>query len=222
MSAAMPLLFTARVWLLLIVVDSWFSVLLMSVTPVDSEATVLFVELSPVDSEPMPVDVDVDSDDTLLFVALRPVDSELIAVEVDVDSDVRLLFVELRPVDSELIPVDSDATFDAVDVDSAVTALFVALSWLPLIASVLLAEIRPAATFVIWRVAPVVASPTLTTPTGELPAKKYVAPPIVALDVGFAAPVTEFAPSAIELATLACAFVPKASASAAVALAPEP
>ncbi len=220
MSAAMPLLFTARVWLLLIVVDSEFSVLLMFVTPVDSDATLLFVVLRPVDSEPMPVEVDVDSDDTLLFVELRPVDSELIAVEVDVDSDDTELFVELRPVDSEPMPVDSDATFDAVDVDSALTALFVALSWLPLIASVLLAEIRPAATFVIWRSWP--GAPTLTTPTGELPAKKYVAPPIVALDVGFAALVTEFAPSAIELATLACAFVPKASASAAVALAAEP
>ncbi len=220
MSAAMPLLFTARVWLLLIVVDSEFSVLLMFVTPVDSEATLLFVVLRPVDSEPIPVEVDVDSDDTLLFVELRPVDSELIAVEVDVDSDDTELFVELRPVDSEPMPVDSDATFDAVDVDSELSALFVALSWLPLIASVLLAEIRPAATFVIWRSAP--GAPTLTTPTGELPAKKYVAPPIVALDVGFAVLVTEFAPSAIELATLACAFVPKASASAAVALAAEP
>ncbi len=222
MSATMPLELSERVVLLLIVVDSWFNWLLMFVTPVDSEATLLFVVLRPVDSEPMPVDVDVDSELTLLFVELRPVDSELIAVEVDVDSDATLLFVVLRPVDSELMPVDSDEMFDAVDVDRLVIAWFVALSWLPLIASVLLAEIRPAATFVIWRVAPVVASPTLTTPTGELPAKKYVAPPIVALDVGFAALVTEFAPSAIELATLACAFVPKASASAAVALAPEP
>ncbi len=70
--------------------------------------------------------------------------------------------------------------------------------------------------------APVAASPTLTTPTGEVPAKKYVTPPIVALDVPTAVPVTEFAPRAIELATFAVAFVPKASASAAVALAPEP
>ncbi len=172
------------------------------------------------DSEPMPVEVDVDSEATLLFVALRPVDSELIAVEVDVDSEATLLFVALRPVDSELMPVDSDATFDAVDVDSAFTALFVALSWLPLIASVLLAEIWPAATFVIWRAWP--CAPTLTTPTGELPAKKYVTPPIVALDVGFAVLVTDFAPSAIELATLAVAPEPKASASAAVACAAEP
>ncbi len=161
------------------------------------------------DSEPMPVEVDVDSEATLLFVALRPVDSELIAVEVDVDSEATLLFVALRPVDSELMPVDS-----------AFTALFVALSWLPLIASVLLAEIWPAATFVIWRAWP--CAPTLTTPTGELPAKKYVTPPIVALDVGFAVLVTDFAPSAIELATLAVAPEPKASASAAVACAAEP
>ncbi|AIO28772.1 DNA-directed RNA polymerase II, large subunit [Burkholderia cepacia] len=192
----------------------------MLVTPVDSEATLLFVVLRPVDSEPMPVEVDVDSELTLLFVVLRPVDSELIAVEVDVDSEATLLFVVLRPVDSELMPVDSDATFDAVDVDSALTALFVALSWLPLIASVLLAEIRPAATFVIWRSWP--GAPTLTTPTGELPAKKYVTPPIVALDVPTAAPVTEFAPSAIEFATFAVAFEPRASALAALAVALEP
>ena len=70
--------------------------------------------------------------------------------------------------------------------------------------------------------APVAASPTLTTPTGEVPAKKYVTPPIVALDVPTAVPVTEFAPRAIEFATFAVAFVPKASASAAVADAPEP
>ncbi len=127
----------------------------------------LFVVLRPVDSEPMPVEVDVDSDVRLLFVELRPVDSELIAVEVDVDSDVRLLFVELRPVDSEPMPVDSDAMFDAVDVDRLLTAWFVALSWLPLIASVLVADTWPAATFVIWRSAP--GAPTLKTPTGEVP-----------------------------------------------------
>ncbi len=219
----MPLLLLAiRVLLLvlLIDVDNWVNWLLMLFTPVDSDATLLFVVLRPVDSEPMPVEVDVDSELTLLFVVLRPVDSELIAVEVDVDSDVRLLFVELRPVDSELMPVDSDATFDAVDVDSAFTALFVALSWLPLIASVLVAETWPAATFVIWRSWP--GAPTLTTPTGELPAKKYVTPPIVALDVGFAALVTEFAPSATELATLASAFDPNASELAALAVALEP
>ncbi len=219
-SAATPLLFAARVVLLLSVVDSWFNWLLMFVTPVDSDATLLFVVLRPVDSEPMPVEVDVDSELTLLFVVLRPVDSELIAVEVDVDSEATLLFVVLRPVDSELMPVDRDATFDAVDVDSVLIALFVAFSWLPLIASVLVAEIRPAATFVIWRSWP--GAPTLTTPTGEPPANGYVTPPIVALEVPTAAAVTEFAPSAIEFATFACAFVPKASASAAVALAAEP
>ncbi len=149
MSAATPLLLLVRVVLLLIVVDSWLSWLLMLVTPVDSDATVLFVELRPVDSELMPVDVDVDSDVRLLFVELRPVDSEPIAVDVDVDSDATVLLVELRPVDSELMPVDSDEMFDAVDVDSALTARFVASSWLPLIASVLVGEIRPAATFVI-------------------------------------------------------------------------
>ncbi len=144
MSAAVLELLAASAWLLLIVVDSEFSVLLMFVTPVDRDATLLFVVLRPVDSEPMPVEVDVDNELTLLFTVLRPVDSELIAVEVDVDSEATLLFVVLRPV-------DNDATFDAVDVDSVLIALFVAFSWLPLIASVLEAEIRPAATFVIWR-----------------------------------------------------------------------
>ena len=72
-------------------------------------------------------------------------------VEVDVDSEATLLFVELRPVDSEPMPVDSDEMFDAVDVDRLLSAWFVALSWLPLIASVLVADTWPAATFVIWR-----------------------------------------------------------------------
>ena len=81
-----------------------------------------------------------------------------------------MLLVELRPVDSELMPVDSDEMFDAVDVDRLLTAWFVALSWLPLIASVLVAEMRPAATLVIWRSAP--GAPTLTTLVGVLPAKK--------------------------------------------------
>ncbi|MNY65089.1 hypothetical protein D3C86_2023030 [compost metagenome] len=47
-------------------------------------------------------------------------------------------------------------------------AWFVALSWLPFTASVLVALISPAATLVIWRSAPL--SPTLTTPTGLVPA----------------------------------------------------
>ncbi len=167
MSAATPLLLTLCVLLLLIVVDSEFSVLLMFVTPVDSEATLLFVVLRPVDNEPMPVEVEVDSDVTVLFVEFKPVDRELIAVDVDVDSDDTLLFVSFRPVDSELMPVESDATFDTVDVDSALTAWFVAFSWLPLIASVLVAVTWPAATFVIWRSAP--GEPTLRTPTGLVP-----------------------------------------------------
>ncbi len=155
----------------------------------------------------------VDNDATLAFVEFRPVDSalmlaavdvdnELIAVEVDVASAVTLLLVAFRPVDSVL------------------TALFVALSWLPLIASVLVAETRPAATFAIWRSAP--GEPTLSTPTGLAPATEYVTPPTVTLDTPTALPVTEFAPSAIELATFAVAFDPSASALAALAVAPEP
>ncbi|WP_279608394.1 hypothetical protein, partial [Burkholderia ambifaria] len=80
-------------------------------------------------------------DVTVLLVELRPVDNELRPVEVDVDSDVIALLVELKPVDSEPIPVDvevdNDVMLDNVDVDSEVTAWFVASSCEPLIASVL-------------------------------------------------------------------------------------
>ncbi len=178
----------------------------MFVTPVDSEATLLFVVLRPVDRELRPAAVDVDS--------------ALIAVEVEVDSDDTLLLVELNPVDSELIPVDSDATFVAVDVDRLLTAWFVAFNWLPLIASVLVADTWPAATFVIWRSAP--GEPMLRTPTGLVPATEYATPPTVTLDTATALPVTAFAPSAIELATFAVAFEPSASALVALAVAPDP
>ncbi|MGF6372315.1 hypothetical protein OKW40_005131 [Paraburkholderia sp. RAU6.4a] len=65
-----------------------------------------------------------DNEDTLLFVVDRPVDK----LET--------------PVLSEEIPVD-------VLVERSLTARFVALSCEPLIASVLVSLIRPAATFVI-------------------------------------------------------------------------
>ncbi|MFG7165282.1 hypothetical protein ACGYU5_32460, partial [Burkholderia pseudomallei] len=85
-----------------------------------------------------------------------------------------------------------------------------------MIASVLLAVTWPAATFVIWRSAP--GAPTLTTPTGALPANvPSVVEPTVALLVGTAAAVTEFAPSATEFAVAAVAPVPIATASAPVA-----
>ena len=54
-------------------------------------------------------------------------------------------------------------------VPSAVTAWLVANNWLPLTASVLVAEMRPAATLCTWRSAP--ALPTLTTPAALPPAK---------------------------------------------------
>ncbi|MCY1545122.1 hypothetical protein D9M68_810480 [compost metagenome] len=47
-------------------------------------------------------------------------------------------------------------------------AWFVAYSWLPFTASVLVALISPAATLVSWRSASL--EPTLTTPTGLVPA----------------------------------------------------
>ncbi|CAG9244289.1 hypothetical protein BDI4_1540002 [Burkholderia diffusa] len=89
--------------------------------------------------------MDVDSDATELSVELRPVDSELIPVEVDVDSDATELSVELSPVDSDAIRLLDD---DIV-VDNESTAELVAKSCEPLIASVLVAEIWPAATLVI-------------------------------------------------------------------------
>jgi hypothetical protein len=78
-----------------------------------------------------------------------------------------------------------------------------------LIASVLVAEIRPAATLVIWRSA--LAAPTLTTLLGLEPANEYVVPPMVAPKVGLAAAVVEPLPSATSPALLATAFGPMAT-----------
>ncbi len=55
-----------------------------------------------------------------------------------------------------------------VEVDRLLIAVFVANSCEPLIASVLVAVTRPAATFVIWRSVP--GAPTLTTLVGLVPA----------------------------------------------------
>ncbi|WP_247873576.1 hypothetical protein [Burkholderia sp. LS-044] len=135
---------------------------------VDSDVTELFVLDRPVDSELAVVDVEVDNDVMLLVTLdspvdneLTPVDSELAVVDVDVDNDVTLLFVLDSPVDSEVMLVE-------VDVESEFTAWLVALSCEPLIASVLVASTRPAATFVICRSAP--GAPTLTTLDGVVPA----------------------------------------------------
>ncbi|WP_269434750.1 hypothetical protein [Burkholderia sp. BDU5] len=69
----------------------------------------------------------------------------------------------------------------------------------------------------IWRSAP--DAPTLTTPTGALPANAAsVVEPTVALLVGLAAAVTEFAPSATEFAVAAVAPIPIATASVPVAM----
>jgi hypothetical protein len=78
-----------------------------------------------------------------------------------------------------------------------------------LTASVLVAEMRPAATLVICRSEP--EAPTLTTLVGVVPANVYVVPPIVALDVGFAAAVTELVPSATSFELLATAPSPIAT-----------
>nr|WP_265334711.1 hypothetical protein [Burkholderia sp. BE17] len=88
--------------------------------------------------------------------------------EIVLLSELTVLFVVDRPVDSELTPVDSELAVVDVDVESEVTAWFVASSCEPLIASVLVALTRPAATFVICRSAP--GAPTLTTLVGVVPA----------------------------------------------------
>ncbi|MNN04465.1 hypothetical protein D3C81_1171910 [compost metagenome] len=97
------------------------------------------------------------------------------------------------------------------------TAWFVAYSCEPLIASVLSALIRPAATLVTVRSASL--SPTLTVLVGLAPANWYVWPPTVPLAVTTAAAVTEPAPSATLLASVARALRPSARALSPVALA---
>ncbi|VWB97941.1 ATPase [Burkholderia lata] len=84
----------------------------------------------------------VDSEATVAFVERRPVDNDEKPADVDVDKDATVLLVLSRPVDSELMLFE-------VDVDRLLTAMLVEFSWLPLTASVLVAEMRPAATFVI-------------------------------------------------------------------------
>ncbi len=64
-------------------------------------------------------------------------------------------------------------------------------------ASVLVAEMRPAATFVTWRSAP--GAPTLNTPMGALPAKPPNVRPLTVADVtGTAADVVAPLPIATE------------------------
>ncbi|CAG9203659.1 conserved hypothetical protein [Burkholderia gladioli] len=121
---------------------------------VDSNVIELLVVLRLVDNKPMPVDVDVDSDVSELFVLLWLVDSDPMPVEIEVDNDVIELLADKSPVE--------------VDVDRLSTAVLAANSCEPLIASVLVAEIWPAATFVTWRSAP--KAPTLTTLVGVVPA----------------------------------------------------
>ena len=81
------------------------------------------------------------------------------------------------------------------------TMLLVAYSWEPLIASVLRASTRPAATFWICRSLP--ALPTLTTPTATWPA-------VPVMLVALAAVVVEAKPKATLLLTVAVALTPKA------------
>nr|WP_275924786.1 hypothetical protein [Burkholderia sola] len=88
--------------------------------------------------------------------------------EIVLLSELTVLFVVDRPVDRELTPVDNELAVVEVDVESEVTAWLVALSCEPLIASVLVALTRPAATFEICRSAP--GAPTLTTLVGVVPA----------------------------------------------------
>jgi hypothetical protein len=193
---------------------------------VESEATLLLVVLSPVDSEftplcavLMPVEVEVDKEATLLFVVLRPVDSEATLLP----AELRLVESDATPLCAVLTPVDNELTLVEVEVDRLVMLETVVLAteynWLPLMASVLLALTRPAATFWIRRSVP--GAPTLTTPAAEL-APAYVPkvwPPIVVLLTVPVPPVavvavpavTALAPSATEPATLALAPLPTAT-----------
>ncbi len=159
----------------------------------------------------------VESDVNWLLMLATPVDSEPMLLDVELDSCATVLLVVLKPVDNELTPVDSELMLVAVDVDKLLSAWFVAFNWLPLTASVLVAETCPAATLVTWRSAP--GAPTLTTLVGDVPAKVYETPPIVALAVGFGAAVIEPEPSATSLALFATAFEPNASEPAPTAVA---
>ena len=91
-----------------------------------------------------------------------------------------------------------------------------------MIASVLVEVTWPAATLVICRSLP--ALPTLTVPTGAVPANPpNVTPPTVALLVPTAGVVAfEFAPSATELFVLAVEPMPSATASFPLETAPLP
>ncbi|TOZ35750.1 Tash protein PEST motif family, partial [Burkholderia pseudomallei] len=80
-------------------------------------------------------------------------------------------------------------------------------------ASVLAAEMRPAATFVIWRSAP--GAPTLNTPMGALPAKPpNVRPPTLADATGTAAGLGGPPPTAPRQPTFAAPAGPPAERSA--------
>jgi hypothetical protein len=89
------------------------------------------------------------------------------------------------------------------------TALTAPNNWLPLTASVLDDVTRPAATFVMVRSAP--RLPTLTVPTGAMPALLYVLPKKLVLGVAIAAVVDAPAPMATALSP-ALAPLPMATA----------
>jgi hypothetical protein len=216
-------------------VDSDTIVLLALFRPaevdVDSDTIALLAVLRPVevdvDSDTIallaatkPVDVDVDSDVTTeaatpappldeaplesevmaLTALLSPDDSdtiELTALLTLLDTVVIVLAAAMRPVDSEAMLV---ATFDAT-----------AYNWLPLTASVDVAETCPAATFLIWRSAP--GAPTETTPA-TVPAKPVYVTPLTVAEVtlaGMLPPVVEPAPMATLFASDADALVPSAT-----------
>ena len=90
------------------------------------------------------------------------------------------LIFTLFPLSSvKLIPLAISVLLALVCVIFAFNASLVACNWLPLIASVDVALIRPAATLVMVRWVSVVLSPTDTTPSVVPPAKLYVFPPNV-------------------------------------------
>jgi hypothetical protein len=102
----------------------------------------------------------------------------------------------------------------AAEAPSLFTPVTTALSCEPLTASVLVCEITPAATFWICRSLP--AAPTETTPLAATGVPATAAPYCVKGPVLLGAAVTAPAPSATELAVLACVLKPRAIAFSAV------
>ncbi len=180
--------------------------------PVDSEASVVPEFDWPVDNEP----AEVDGEDTEPLDDDTPVDSEPCRIGEEMDEE-SLLSDAAVEVDSEATEFESVPAAVLRLLDSEATAALVWNSWLPFTASVLPAEIRPAARPVNCRSKP--RAPMFTVPTGLLPAKlPKVLPPIVAELTGIAAEAIEPLPMATELSAFAVALGPIAMLSTPLAI----